>query len=108
MKTRLEQLIDIIKDPDALDHEKDDAALDLAEFDDSHALEVLIEVSKTPQKSDEFALENYGETIGKMWLKRNYFSLDIYNSLHPLAKNGIYSVINYYKPEWVNKFIIRK
>jgi hypothetical protein len=107
-KDKIQLLVDIILDPNAADHEKDDAALDLAEFNDDHALNALIKASQNPSKTDLFALDNYGETIGKIWVKRNFFDKEIYNSLHSDAKWGIYCILQYRKPKWIEQYQLRE
>ena len=104
MKSRIELLIDIILDPQAQDHEKDDAAMDLEDFDDDRALEALLVKAENPNKNDEFALESYGETIGTYWIRRNRFPIEIYRSLNSKAKFGVFTSIKESKPEWVSRF----
>lgn len=104
IEERIRLLIDIILDPNAEDHEKDDAALDLAEYDDEKALAALIKASKNPTYSDQFALENYGEAIGEMWARKNQFDLQDYKLLHPTARYSLRSIIALRRPEWIEKF----
>ncbi len=103
-KDRIQLLVDIILDPNAKDHEKDDAAMDLAEYDDDRALQALIQVSQNPTKEDQSALDVYGETIGIYWVKRNFFPLKIYLSLKGTVRSGICNVLETKKPEWVEKY----
>ena len=105
---RVKLLVDLILDPNAADHEKDDAAMDLAEFNDDRALNALIKASQAPCKADQFALDNYGETIGTIWLRRNHFDKDVYYSLRSRARAGIYHILQNDKPEWIEKHHLDK
>ena len=104
MKSGVELLIDIILDPQAQDHEKDDAAMDLEDFDDDRALGALLVKAENPNENDEFALESYGETIGTSWIKRNLFLMEIFRSLNQKAKFGVFTSIKEFKPEWIFRF----
>jgi len=101
---RIQLLVDIILDPNAADYEKDDAAIDLAEFDDDRALDALLKASQTPCEADKFALDNYGETIGIIWVRRGFFDKNAYYSLQSTVRAGIYHVIESYKPEWIEQY----
>lgn len=103
-KDKIRLLVEIILDPNAEDHEKDDAAIDLAKYNDDFALNALIAISRAPFESDQFALENYGETIGTMWLRRDYFNKEVYYTLHSDVQSGIYHVIQHDKPQWIKEY----
>lgn len=107
-KDRIQLLVDIILDPNAADHEKDDAAIDLSEFNDDRALNALIKASQNPCEADLFALENYGETIGTIWVKRNIFDQEVYYSLHSDVRAGICYILQYDKPEWIKRYQLDK
>ncbi|MFZ0565130.1 MAG: hypothetical protein WAM28_02965 [Chlamydiales bacterium] len=107
-KSQIQLLVEIILDPNAQDHEKDDAAIDLADSNDNQALEALIKISQSPSENDIFALPNYGEAIATIWLKRNFFNLNIYLSLKGPVRSGICAVLENRKPEWIDKYELIK
>ena len=106
---RVKLLAEIILDPNAADHEKDDAAMDLADYyEDDRGIMALVKVSQNPQENDMFSLDVYGETIANIWLKRNYFDLNTYLKFHQLVRSGVCSVLEYARPEWIKKFELYK
>ncbi len=107
-KDRIELLMDIISDPEAQDHEKDDAAMDLADLEDDRALSVLISVAQSPSENDLFALDTYGETIAVIWMRQNIFPKHEYQTLNASARYGIFRTIKHKKPEWVKRFDLEK
>lgn len=42
-----------------------------------------------------------GESIAKIWVKRNQFDVEAYHHLHPNAQHEAEMYIKYNKPEWV-------
>jgi len=100
----IQNLIEVLLDPDARIDEQDDAAIDLREYNDDRALSALIRAAQDPKTDDYLVLDTCGDSIAHIWIKRNYFSKDIYNSLRSLARVSIYQYIEQLKPEWIEKF----
>lgn len=63
-------LIEILLDDNISLAERDDAAIDLSNFDEDSALNALIEVAKN-NKEDEVLLASCGESIAKILLRHN-------------------------------------
>jgi hypothetical protein len=105
-RRRLESLIKVLKDPKADIAEQDDAARDLGDFNEDEALQALVEKAKNPETDDYLVLETCGESISEIWLRRNFFSTETYDSLRRLARVAIYRDIQHAKPEWLAKFNI--
>ncbi|CCB91816.1 unknown protein [Waddlia chondrophila 2032/99] len=101
---RIKKLTKIILDPLAADHEKDDAAMDLEDYNDIEALEALIKVASDPSANDLFALPQYGETIGIYWIRNDDFKKNIFLSLKDEAQGGVLSSIMRLKPEWIERY----
>lgn len=100
-ESHLQYLTKVLFDKEASIAERDDAAMDLYEYDDPIALDALIKVAKN--KDEDFTvLNSCGESIASIWLKTNTFNKDIYNSLSRPAQDGIYYVIKNDRPEWLN------
>ena len=97
-------LIKLLFDQDALDADRDDAAMDLGEeFDDQSVLDALIQVANNPNEID-MILNSCGEAIGKIWVKKNYFDEIIYKKLPKFARDGIYCVVKSKNPFWIKTF----
>jgi|ERR1700722_12790756 len=101
---KVDLLVEVLLDVNARIDERDDAAMDLGEeFDDEVVLNALIQVAIDPGEID-MILNSCGESIGKIWIKKNYFDEKIYKNLTKDARDGIYCVVKYRKPAWVKKF----
>lgn len=61
-------LICVLLDPDAAVAEQDDAAMDLARFDEPEALDALLRVGRTANES-ETLLASLGESIAEILLR---------------------------------------
>jgi len=103
----IQNLIEVLLDPDAREDEVDDAAMDLGDFDDDNALDALIFAANQSHISEWYILQNIGESIFDIWNKRNSFSPEIYNSLNDSAKDGFYRSMCAFRPEWIEKYNIK-
>ena len=106
MSDKVDLLIDILFDPTARIDEKDDAAMDLGEYDDDKALKALIKAAQDPETDEYCVLDSCGESIASIWVRRNFFSKEIFNSLRKLAKVAIFQTIVDIKPEWIKEYNI--
>jgi hypothetical protein len=103
-KIRQKLLIKILLDPNEEDvGAKDDAALDLGEFQNDEVLDACIQAASNPNE-DNGVVDLCGENIGSIWIKKNAFDLDLFKTLPPWARNGIMVSIDSSKPEWVEKY----
>ena len=76
-------LISVLLDFDAPLDDRDDAAMDLAEFDE--ALPVLLAIASRPSE-DEMIVEKCGESIGEIWKRTTTFDRTIFETLPPKAQ----------------------
>lgn len=56
------------------------------------------------KKEDEMILNSCGESIGQIWVKKNYFDEEVYSRLSGTARFGINVVIKSRKSEWIKKY----
>jgi len=82
----LEQLIDILHDRAASIAERDDAAMDLAAFDD--ALDVLIAAASDPE-DNPIVLASCGTSIAEIWNRLGIFDETVRAALAPEARGEI-------------------
>ena len=100
---KIDLLIKILLDKNDTISERDDAAMDLSEYDNELALDALIKVA-SDNDEDEMILNSCGESIASIWIKRNVFDEKIYYLLSMTARFGIFDFIESQKPEWIMKF----
>lgn len=102
MDKKAKLLIDIILDETSNVSERDDAAMDMGDFDDPKVIEVLLQKGSDPVE-DETVLNSCGESLAEIWVRQDFFDEMGYSSLHPVAKQGALFVIESRKPHWINK-----
>lgn len=103
-KNRKEMLIGLLIDRNVLDADRDDAAMDLGEeFDDEAVLNTLIQIAINPNEIN-MILNSCGESIGKIWIKKDFFDEETYKNLTKDARDGVYCIIKNRKPTWMKKF----
>ena len=105
MLDRVDLLINILCDQTAREDERHDAAMDLREFDDDRALNILLEVASNPTE-ENIILDACGESIAEIWVKRSYFDLNMYNKIEPIARRELYRYIKGHKPEWIKLYTL--
>lgn len=79
---QLDGLISVLLDGAASIAERDDAAIDLSDFDE--ALPTLIEAARNPNEHDVIAA-SLGVAIGEIWERSGNFDLAVVRTLHPQA-----------------------
>lgn len=82
----MEQLIKILLDRDASIADRDDAAMDLSEFDE--ALDILIEVA-SDESDNAVVLGSCGSSIAEIWRRLGLYDTDAYNALSSPARDEI-------------------
>jgi len=107
MNDHIDELIDILFDPTARIDEQDDAASYLGEYNDNRALSALIKAAQDPNTDDWLVLDTCAESIADIWMNRNSFDNDVYNTLRKAAKISIFYHIKAAKPEWIEKYNIK-
>jgi hypothetical protein len=100
---RKKLLIELLLDPNEDIYAKDDAALDLGEFDNDDVLNACIQAACNPNE-DEGVVDLCGENIGRIWIKRNIFDLNLFKTLPPWARNGIMVSIRNAKSDWIKEY----
>jgi hypothetical protein len=90
--SKLQKLVEILVSDTARIDERDDAAIDLANFDDTYALNALILVASST-KEPEMLLASCGESIGEIWKRRGIRDNDILEKITPTAKREIKALL---------------
>ena len=105
MPDRVDQLIAILFDDTARVDEKDDAAMDLGDYNDDRALSALIQIV-TDENEEPFIFDKCGESIASIWVNRDYFDTNLYKKMVPDAQYELYGYIQGSRPEWIEKYQI--
>lgn len=85
MKDKIDLLINTLLDYSAREDERDDAAMDLGEFDDDRALNALSQVASNPNEKD-LVLNSCGESIAEILVKKGQYNQGILNKIAPTAQ----------------------
>ncbi len=79
---------------------RDDAAMDLEEYDDPAAIKALIKVAL--DENDDWMVQNScGESIGGIWVRNGNFDKNCYDRFTQSAKSGVKVVVRSRRPEWL-------
>ena len=103
---KIELLIEILLDPSASIAERDDAAMDLSDYNCDLALNTLVQVAKNINE-DTIILNSCGESIASIWVKRGVFDEKTYYILSNTARFGVYNYIESENPEWVSFYKLK-
>lgn len=85
-------LIDVLFDENANVSEKDDAAMDLAAYDDPEIIQHLVKKG-SDEKEDSVVLNSCKESLAEIWIRNDSFNQEMFNLLSPIAKKGAQFVI---------------
>ncbi|MEM7594963.1 MAG: hypothetical protein AAF383_26280 [Cyanobacteria bacterium P01_A01_bin.83] len=96
-----QQLIAILQDRSISWAERDDAAIDLANFDLDFVLSALVEIAQD-QTEDELILASCGESIAEILLRRNLRHVELIQQLSIPARNEAKALIKVKSPNWIS------
>lgn len=96
-------LIEILLDQTAREDERDDAAMDLADFNDSRAINALAKVA-TDSSENYTVRSSAGNSLGCIWCDSNKFDIVLFEKLSPIARLEAFNIIKGSKPEWIELY----
>lgn len=96
---RVGLLVKILLDINARIDERDDAAMDLGDYDDDRGLNALIAIATNPSE-ELFIMDACGASIAEILVRRNEFRKDVIKRLYGPAKHEAEAYIRNTKPEW--------
>jgi hypothetical protein len=97
----LQKLVNLLLNHNASISDRDDAAMDLFEYDNDFVLNALIRIAEN-KNEDSIILNSCGESIASIWVRRNTFDKSTYERLSKEAQDGVYYVIKSDRPDWLN------
>jgi HEAT repeat protein len=100
MKDTVQMLIEVLLDKNLREDERDDAAMDLGEYNDLRALKALIKVASDPDENMT-VIDSCAESIGSILIERNEFDASVLDGLIPLAKELVIDFIRECKPDLI-------
>lgn len=103
MASQPEGLISVLLDSSATEAERDDAAMDLAIYDDSEALQALLKVATT-EDEEEIFMDVCGESIAEIWIRNESFDPTACDKLKNPARKAVLDMIVKFKLEWIERY----
>ena len=97
---RTKGLIKVLLDRSASIADRDDAAMDLGDYDDPEVLDALIAIAVNAN-DEELVLASCGQSIAEIWIRKNIFNVDILEAMSIPAKNEIVGLVRIERPEWL-------
>jgi hypothetical protein len=92
-------LIEVLLDATAAEADRDDAAMDLAAYDDSEAEDALIRAGVEPSTPSVVAA-SCGESLAEIWLRKGEMNLTALKRLRREARNEALALIRAREPSW--------
>jgi hypothetical protein len=99
-----EQLIQILLDSTATDSDKDDAAIQLGEYNDDDVIDILIKVANDPL-FDENIRSSCGESLALIWLNKREINIEKFLELKGMPLREAISIIKSKRPDWYRRLI---
>lgn len=81
-------LVNVLLDQEATLSERDDAAMDLSDYDNDESLAALVKVGSSIDESPTLQ-SSCGESIASIWKRRKAFDPDVYARLTASARAEI-------------------
>lgn len=95
-------LIDILNDETASISERDDAAMDLADFEDEKTYRSLVSFSMLPNQN-ETILDSVGSSLGEIWTKKGKVDGEIIKKMNKIARSSAIGYVIAVSPELIGK-----
>ena len=95
-------LIEVLLDATAAEADRDDAAMDLAAYDDSEDEDALIRVGVEPSTPGTVAA-SCGESLAEIWLRKRKMNLAALKRLRREARHEALALIRAREPSWASK-----
>lgn len=93
-------LISVLISESATIAERDDAAMDLADYDAREAEQALLDVANDP-RSPEILLATCGESLAEIWCRRESALPALFTELPALVRLEATAVIEKEQPSWL-------
>ena len=92
-------LIEVLLDVTAAEADRDDAAMDLAAYDEPEVEDALIHVGADASTPSSVAA-SCGESLAEIWLRKKTLNLDVLKLLKGEAWNEATGLIRAREPSW--------
>ncbi len=92
-------LISVLLDITAEFGDRDDAAMDLSDYDEPEAEEALSKVA-LDESTDTHLAERCSESLAEIWCRKERVNMDVLGKLRGNALHMAISLIQVKKPEW--------
>ncbi|UKS29655.1 hypothetical protein LOZ80_12265 [Paenibacillus sp. HWE-109] len=100
---RKQLLIHTLLDPNANEAEKDDCAMDLADFDGNEVIEAL---SKFANDIDNECIvrASCGASLAEIWIRKQEVNFNFLLQLKDVALTEALALIKHHRPEWYEMY----
>ncbi|WP_256761272.1 hypothetical protein [Cohnella sp. WQ 127256] len=99
-----EQLISIMQDKEARDDERDDAIIDLYEFNNDIVINALLEEA-LDDKNENTLRASCGETLAQIWINNSDIDFSKLIKLRGSALNEVLSQIKHSRKDWYFEYM---
>ena len=95
-------LIEVLLDVTASEADRDDAAMDLAAYDEPEVEDVLIHVGADPSTPNSVAA-SCGESLAEIWMRKKSLNLEALKLLKGEAYSEAIGLIRVREPSWATR-----
>lgn len=99
------ELIAVLLDSTAREDERDDAAMDLADFDGYDVVEALYTVAADQSLQSEMIKGSCGESLASIWIRTGTIDFELLSRLEGTAKTEALWSIKVNRSDWYNTFV---
>lgn len=100
---RWEKLIQIVRDESVRLDERDDAIIDLAEFNNNEVIEALFNIAKSDQ-IDIMLQASTGEVLSEIWIRNSNVDFEKLTKFTDTALNEALGLLKTHKIEWYKEY----
>jgi hypothetical protein len=95
-------LIDVLLDITVPEADRDDAAMDLATYDNPEVEDALIRMGVEPSTPSS-VVASCGESLAEIWMRKGKLNLTALKRLRREARNEAVALIRAREPSWTSK-----
>lgn len=99
------ELIAVLLNSNAREDERDDAAIDLAAFDDNDVIEALFAAATDQELQSEMIKGSCGESLASIWIRKRTVDFELLSRLEGTARTEALWSIKVSRSDWYDDFV---
>ncbi|CAM4196542.1 hypothetical protein [Paenibacillus tarimensis] len=104
MESKVKQLINVLLDVMAREDERDDAAIDLGNFEGDEVIQALCTVATDVSSCSEMVKGSCGESLALIWIRTGEINFKLLSQLEGTALDEAIGLIKERRTDWYLEF----